>query len=393
MNALYSRIPVIALMCVFFISAAPAQAHALEVSGWIPYWATAKGTKTAISNITSFTEISPFAYSVKMNGTLADTAGIKKGGWKKLFAAARKNDVKIIPSVMWSDRDNISRILKDDALRAVHVEEVAHVVSDNDFDGIDIDYENKGASVRTFYSLFLKELKAKLGDKMLVCTIEARTPPGALYRVIPTDLEYANDYKEINKYCDRVRIMTYDQQTADWKLNEAADGPYAPLSDIAWVRKVMDLAAKDIDKDKLVMGIPTYGHEYEVTVSPTGGYTYRKLWAFNPGYVPEITKKYKVSATRADHGEMMVSYISKKSAAYKKKFVGAPSTTPKGELAIEHAISYAKASGKPTTVNILWWHDAGAIKQNLDLAASLGLQGVAFFKVDGSADKGMWKLI
>lgn len=392
MNALYSRLSVLALLIALCIPLAPAQAQELEVSGWIPYWAIAKGTKTAISNITSFTEISPFAYSVKTDGSLADTAGIKKGSWKKLITAAEANNVKVIPSVMWSDRENIKRVLSDEMLRTHHVAHVAKVVSDNDFDGIDIDYENKSASTRIYFSLFLKELKAKLGDKMLVCTVEARTPPDSLYRVIPADLEYANDYKEINKYCDRVRIMTYDQQTADWKLNGAAGGPYAPLSDIAWVRKVMDLAAKDISKDKLVMGIPTYGHEYEVTVSPTGGFSYKKLWAFNPGYVPEITKKYKVTTSRADHGEMMVSYIPKKSAAYKKKLT-ILSSVPKGEIAIEQAIRYAKESSKPTTVNVLWWHDAGAIKQNLDLASTLGLRGVTFFKIDGSADKGMWSLI
>lgn len=386
-----TRTIIFSLIAALYVSATPIQAHAFEVSGWIPYWAIEKGTKTARANLDAFTELNPFAYSVKTDGSLADTANLKKSDWKKLFKDAEKRGVEVIPTVMWSDRANIQRILSNPTLRAAHVKHIVATVEKGGFDGIDIDYENKSAETRVHYSAFLKELKAALNDKTLACTIEARTPPESLYRTIPANLEYANDYKEINKYCDRVRIMAYDQQTADWRLNSAAKGPYAPLSDLAWVKKVMDLAAKDISRDKLVLGIPTYGHEYEITVSPTGAYSYKKLWSFNPGYVKEIEKKHKVSATRAAHGEMMVSYIPKGSSAYKTKLVAAPAGTPKGELAIAQAAAHAKATGKPVTVNVLWWSDAGAIAEKITYAKSFGAAGVAIFKVDGSADAKMWK--
>lgn len=393
MNALY-RGTVVALV-ILIASAFPGAAHAatFEVSGWIPYWAIAKGTKAASANLSAFTELNPFAYSVKKDGTLADTAGLKKSDWKKLFSSADKAGVAVIPSVMWSDRANIDRILRDPSLRAAHVRNVAAVVSKGGFEGIDIDYENKGASTRPYFSLFLKELKATLGTKILACTIEARTPPDSLYRTVPADLEYANDYKEINKYCDRVRIMTYDQQTADWKLNAAATGPYAPLSDPAWVKKVMDLAAKDISKDKLVMGIPTYGHEYEVTVSPTGTYAYKKLWAFNPKYATDLAKKQKVTPARASSGEMSFAYLPKGSPAAKTKIVSLPTGLDKSQTALAQALAYAKASGKSVPVNILWWSDAGAIAAKVNLARTLGLKGIALFKVDGSADSGLWKVL
>lgn len=380
-------------LTLFVLAASPVHAHAFEVSGWIPYWAIEKGTKTASSNLSAFTELNPFAYSVRSNGTLADTANIKKSDWKRLFTSARNSGVAIIPTVMWSDKAAIDKILKDSTLRAAHVKNIAAMVNNGSFDGVDIDYENKGASTRTYFSLFLKELKTAIGDKTLACTIEARTPPDSLYRTIPANLEYANDYKEINKYCDRVRIMTYDQQTADWKLNAAASGPYAPLSDTAWVKKVMDLAAKDISKSKLVMGIPTYGHEYEITVSPTGGYSYKKLWAFNPKYATDLARKQNVTPTRGASGEMGFAYLPKNSPAKKTKVVALPNGVAKSETALAQAQAYAKASGKSTVVNMLWWSDAGAISQKITLAKSLGLAGVAIFKVDGSADSGMWKLL
>lgn len=382
------------LVSLFFIAivfgAYPLSAKAFEVSGWIPYWSIEGGTKAARSNVTSFTELNPFAYSVRSNGTLSDTAGLTKSSWKRLFSDARKQGVDVVPTVMWSDRANIDRILRDPVLRASHIKAITSMVAKGRFDGVDIDYENKAASTRPYFSLFLKELKTALKDKGLACTIEARTPPDSLYRTVPANLEYANDYKEINKYCDKVRIMAYDQQTADWKLNSAAKGPYAPLSDIAWVRKVVELARKDISPSKLVLGIPTYGHEYEVTVSPQGGYTYKKLWAFNPKYATDQARKHKVVPSRAHTGEMMVSYIPKGSSAYKTRLVSPPAGTPKGELAIAQAAAHAKATGKPVVVNVLWWSDAGAISEKLAYAKTAGLGGVAIFKIDGSADSKMW---
>lgn len=376
----------ISLFLLFALLAPTAQAAELAVAGWIPYWATAKGTKAATTNIDVFTEVNPFAYSVKSDGTLADTANIKKSDWKRLFTAAEKNNVAVIPTIMWSDRANIERILKDPALRAKHVAAVATMVSQNGFDGVDIDYENKSAATRVYFSLFLKELRAKLKDKVLSCTIEARTPPDSLYRTVPANLEYANDYKEINAHCDQVRIMAYDQQTADWKLNSIAEGAYAPLSDVRWVKKVLDLAAKDISRDKLVLGIPTYGHEYEITVSPTGSRTYKKLWAFNPKYATDIAKKQKITPARDLSGELSFTYSTKK----QPKSLVLPLNVSSARLAEARAVAEAKKTGKSVTYRVMWWSDAGAVKQKIDLARSMDLAGIAIFKIDGAADTKIW---
>lgn len=394
MKALYrnSTLTAIFFAAVFLISIAPVKAEAadLTVSGWIPYWSSAKGIKEASRNLSRLDEINPFAYSVKQDGSLADTAKLTASSWKTLFRDAEKKGVEVIPTVMWSDRAGMERILMNPALRAAHVEHVAEMVEDGDFDGVDIDYENKSAATRTYFSLFLKELDAALGTKTLSCTIEARTPPDSVYRTVPATIEYANDFKQINAYCDQVRIMAYDQQTADWKLNDANPKPYAPLSDKAWVKKVMELAAKDIDRDKLVMGVPTYGHEYAITIHPSGAMEYKKLWSLNPVYAKDTARKMKATAARAQHGEMRLAYIPKDSAAYKTKSkVG--SGVSKADLPVEQARAHAKATGKPAVVNVMWWHDAGAFKQKVDLAESLGIRGIAIFKIDGGADSKMWK--
>ena len=43
-----------------------------EVSGWIPYWRTATGTADALLHLDSLTEVNPFVYTLKSDGTFLD---------------------------------------------------------------------------------------------------------------------------------------------------------------------------------------------------------------------------------------------------------------------------------------------------------------------------------
>ena len=224
----------------------------VEVSGWIPYWRGEQGVKDAIKHLDQIDVLFPFAYTVRTDGTLNDLAGLDKKNWQTLFKTARKKDVKIIPTVMMSDPDLSFGVLSDAKKRAAHVKNIATMVKNGKYDGVDIDYEGKRASSRIYFSLFLIELKLALGDKSLSCTIESRTPPESVYNTRPTTIEYSKDFSTINLACDRVQVMTYDQQRADLKLNKSKIGlPYIPVSDADWVRKVMDLTDNSISKDKL----------------------------------------------------------------------------------------------------------------------------------------------
>ncbi len=188
--------------------------------------------------------------------------------WKSFMKSAKREDVEIIPSILWNDGGAIHANLSYKSLRTKHIDNIVEIVEDNDYDGIDIDYESKLSTTKDHFSDFLKELNRKLDGKILTCTVEARTPPDSLYKNVPAVLEYANDYEAMNKYCDRVEIMAYDQQRADLKLNEEKAGePYMPVSDVDWVEKVVKLALQDFDEDKVVLGIPTYGYHYDVTVA------------------------------------------------------------------------------------------------------------------------------
>ena len=56
--------------------------------------------------------------------------------------------------------------------------EAANLAKQNNYDGMEIDFEGKPASLENYFSTFLMGLKQRLGTKTLACDIEARTPLG-----------------------------------------------------------------------------------------------------------------------------------------------------------------------------------------------------------------------
>lgn len=381
------------LMGVPFAYAAEEEGSDLEVSGWIPYWRDSEGIKDARRNLSDIDTVHPFAFTVTTKGELRDQAGLTQRDWKSFIRTANRKDVEIIPTVMWSDGASIHNVLSNTSLREDHIEEIARMVERGDYDGVDIDYEGKMAATSLYFSLFLMQLKLELGDKILTCTVEARTPPESLYRVVPPTIQYANDYNVIGSVCDRVEIMAYDQQRADYKLNDEKSGlPYMPVSDADWVEKVIKETIKTIPEEKIMLGAATYGHQYTVSVAPNWYRDYIRVGALNIPDILDIAEENDVTPTRNRAGEMSFSYIPESWDIDIPSSIKAPRNTPKGDVTAARALAYANKTGKDITFNLVWYSDAGAIEDKVELAKRYGLRGVALFKIDGEEDEEIWDL-
>jgi spore germination protein YaaH len=276
-------------------------------------------------------------------------------------------------------------------------------VKAGNYDGIDIDFEAKQAQTRDYFSTFLKGLYSRMGSKWVYCSIESRMPISDRYgydTAPPADAtEYANDYTAINKYCDRVEIMAYDQGSIDVILNQSRAAPYVPVADPAWVQNVITLAAQTIDKKKILIGIPTYGYEY--TVSPLSqGYRYDVDWAFNPGYATQLASLLGVQPVRNSANELSFIYKQNDSTTAAISLASVPgavnTTTAQGNTTAPPDAVYSQksiAGGIQPPFNIVWWSDAQAIADKVALAQKLGVRGVAIFKFDGGEDKNMWSVL
>lgn len=384
----------------FIFVSIPSLASAAETAAWVPWFgpdAGADGAKSAIKNIEKLDVIYLFTYEVEADGTVVNRANYQADHWQDLIETAKDNDVKVIPTIAWFDGDQIHSVLSDRSDRRKQVADIADIVEEYDFDGVNIDYEGKKKETKDHFSAFLKDLNKKLDDKSLTCALEARTPPESLYKVVPAKIEYSNDYKVINKECDWVEIMAYDQQRADIKLNEERRGvPYMPVADEAWVEKVIQVAIKDIDKDKILLGVPTYGRAWDVAVAPDWYRDYTRVAGLNHPRIMELSKIYKSKIGRTAGGEAIISYFPKDYAMgskIKKAVKKAPSGTPKGFESAAQALKYATDKNQEVSVRFVTWSDATAIKDKLDLVKKYNLKGTAIFKVDGEEDPKIWKLL
>jgi len=370
----------------------------LFVSGWIPYWQDTLGTKDARDNIEKIDTVHPFVFSVRQDGTLADLGDLDERNWTQLFREAREENVEIIPTVMWSNGTDIHAILSNTEARTKHVEAIADMVEGGDFDGVDIDYEGKLAQTNLFFALFLTQLKLALmeaGGKTLSCTVEARTPPGSAFRNVPEKIERANNYDVIGVVCNRIQIMTYDQQRADLALNDTRKGePYMPLADVDWVEKVVRYAIEEegLPAEKIMLGVPTYGHHYMMTVAPQWYRDYGRIGALNPPDINELAEEYDVEPGRNTGGELSFTYFHKTSPFKLLNSLPTPEGTREGFEAAAKALLFANATGMEVPVYMVWYSDADAIKDKLDLALQYGLRGLATFKFDGEEDQNIWDI-
>lgn len=337
-------------------------------SGWLPFWKKAQGVAEVSQHLNRLTELSPFSYEVRPDGTLKDSFRIEGDIFMSAWLSAlRATGIKIIPTVAWFDRNGLHKLLSNTKLRRQHEDIIANLVKTQNFDGIDIDYENKKSETKEYFSTFIYGLALRLHPlgKTLTCTIESRMPLEDRYAVVPSDTSVANDYLALNKYCDTVRVMTYDQTRIDLKLNALNNGVlYAPVADPAWVRKVLDQTVKEIKRSKIVLGIPTYGYEYEITGSG-------------------VNSNYELIRSR-----------TYKQAIYLASSTGAiPQRNSAGELSFTYVATSSPFSTSSSSLRFVSFSDAEAAKDKINLTYEYKIGGIAFFKFDGEADQKIWNLM
>lgn len=335
--------------------------QAFTYNTWLAYWDKSTSTKIAVANIDRLDSVSPFSYTVESDGTIIDSMYLLKEPWPTLNAAASKSKkkTKIIPTISWFKGKEIEVTLNDPEKRRAHVEDILSMVERNNMSGIEIDYEGKTLETKDGWNAFLTELSTGLhkNNKFLSCDIEARTPPEDRFASATRTPQYVNDYTVIGKQCDEVRLMTYDQRDDDRTLNKTRGemAYYAPVADPAWVEKVVNLAAKEIPKNKIVVGIPTYGNVFKIWFNADGEQRTQHMRSITYTEALKRAAEYGIYPARSETGERTFHYTKDGS---------------------EYTVSF---------------QDAESIKQKIALAKKLGVKGVAIFKIDERADQDYWK--
>lgn len=221
-----------------------------SVAGWMPITDLDNSHKTFEDNIELFDFISPHERKLEVDGSVTRVGKSFDSGLMELAAL---NKVKVLPTITNNfDKNDVgSNVLMDENLIEDHIKNIVNLVIEENYDGIDIDYEGLKPEVKNNFTNFIQKLAENLHSKgkILSVTVQAKKDDGNTWRG-----PGAMDYEKLGRVVDRFRVMTYDYSRLD-------TGPGA-IAPIKWFQEVLQYTKKYIPSNKIVAGIPTYGYKW-----------------------------------------------------------------------------------------------------------------------------------
>jgi spore germination protein YaaH len=222
-------------------------------TAWIPDWDFENGLNSVKANPKSFESVSPVWFEVNEDGSLKHTTYYNDFDF---FTVCNENKIQPIPSIPLFDPEILSKILNN------HLDEhVDSIVEETEaYAGIDIDYEATYLKDKDLYFEFLEKLSKKLHkeNKTLSVTVLSKWTDEDIYGW-RSETRQVQDWKEIARYADEIRIMAYDYTGQ----NSYVPGPLSP---IVWDELILNYAVNEegISPDKLVLALPLYGYSFRV---------------------------------------------------------------------------------------------------------------------------------
>jgi spore germination protein len=229
------------------------------VSAWYATYDAQRGLESFSNHPQIFNEINPVWYNLNpdyfSNGVPPFNQDLRNRN--ELLAVARSNGIKVLPTIQNFGATNfdpalISAIINNPALRTRHVSEIVNLVTDEAYDGIDIDYENLSAGDRVSFSAFISELNSALEQrgKLLSVTVYTKTSPNAVW-----DGPGAQDWTSLAANCNTLKVMAYDYHWAGFHA-----GPISPAD---WLRDILRYADSIPEaRGKVIIGLPFYGLDW-----------------------------------------------------------------------------------------------------------------------------------
>ncbi|MBP3200319.1 MAG: SH3 domain-containing protein [Lachnospiraceae bacterium] len=138
-------------------------------------------------------------------------------------------------------------------IRRKMIDKILREVSVNNLDGINLDIEQLPEDAGEDYTEFVRELSIELNK--VGCTLSIDT-------YIPYNFNKQYNLKEYNDFCDYVIIMAYDEHYAGSKVAGS-------VSSINYVRDAINLSLAQVNKEKLIIGLPLYTRLWTTKVDGT----------------------------------------------------------------------------------------------------------------------------
>src|SRR5690606_20406033 len=129
----------------------------------------------------------------------------------ELKAFTRQNNIVLTPTITSFEEDNLRSSIKDEETTNKLITNIVSEVVNNNWAGIDLDFESAYADDKEKLFTFLKKLQSELTkeDKKLTFTAIPKGGNKVLYTAFPAT-RFVQDYAKIGEIVDEFRTMTYD---------------------------------------------------------------------------------------------------------------------------------------------------------------------------------------
>lgn len=253
----------------------------------------------------------------------------------EVIRLVRSLGAKSLLSVMLNGGAETARVLlASDQSRSEAVESLLRAAAD--YDGISIDFEGMPSEEREPFTRFMAQLAPRFrsAGKIVTAAISAKTSDTT------TGWAGAHDYRALEPHADLFILMSYGFRTAQ----SSVPGSTAPMS---WVEPTLSFALSQIPREKLLLGIPFYGYDWNTTAGPPGR-----------------AMRYPDSAALAAQMGARIEYDPVQQAAH---------------------FSYTKDGA----AHEVWFEDQATLEPKLALAGRNDVAGVAFWRL-GHEDPAVW---
>jgi spore germination protein YaaH len=229
----------------------------LKFNAWLTHW-NPDSLASFEAHAASMARVYPVWYHLNEGGLPKRRKEATLELRAKVLAIAKGAGVEVWPLISnfneraqeW-DGTLMRMVMGDRGTRKGHILNLLELVRQDGCPGVDLDYEAILDQDRELFSDFIDDLASqfrarglKVGIAVHAKDFEPGTPGGSR----------AQDYARLGRACDRLQLMGYDYH---WSTGDP--GPIGPP---AWVGRVLDHAAAQVDLKKIELGVPGYGNNW-----------------------------------------------------------------------------------------------------------------------------------
>lgn len=198
--------------------------------------------------------------------------------------------------------------------RAATIQNIVALAKTANLTGINIDFEGIYPADRSAYASFVTDLAAQLHaiHSSLVLSVPAKTSDD------PTNTwTWPFDYAAIGQSADLVQVMTYDE-------NVPSRSP-GPVAGSDWMLESLQYAASQIPASKILLGLPAYGYDWNLTAGGGTSVAYKHMPALlaSTGATPQwdaATHSAHINYTASDSSAHQVWYETPQGLQTKAQF-------------------------------------------------------------------------